>query len=280
VRRHRTEKIRQFITWVLSVAIITIMLFPVAWTFLTSIKDPAEIFDYPPSLLSENPTLVNYIYVLTQTAIPKQLINSIFVAIAAILITIIASSLAGYSLARSRLKGKNALSLAILAIHMVSGIGNVIALYIIAYQLRLLDSLPFLALIYASAATPFSVWFMRGYFEKIPTELEDAAMVDGCSRWQSFFRISIPLAAPALVTVSLYSFAIAWNEFIIASILLSSETKKTLPLGIYSFVTFHGGFEWGYITATAIIGVLPVLVLFLSLQKYFLAGLMGGSLKE
>lgn len=119
---------------------------------------------------------------------------------------------------------------------------------------------------------------MKGFFERIPRELEDAALVDGCTRLQAFYRITLPLSAPGMAVVALFSFVAAWNEFLLASILISSDIKKTLPLGIYAFVDFYG-LEWGYITATAIMGVVPVAILFLCLQKYFITGLTRGALK-
>jgi len=272
VNKRAFKKVIVYLSYAL---IVLIMLFPIFWTFITSIRIPADIFKFPPTLLPQKITLANYFHVFTKTLIPRQFLNSLFVSLGTILVTITMSSLSGYGFARGRFRGKTSLLFAILVTHMVTGLSNIIALYTLAYKLKLLDSLVFLAFVYSALVVPFGVWFMKGFFEGIPSELEEAALVDGCSRFQAFYKIVLPLARPGLIAVAVFSFVMSWNEFLIALILISAEASKTLPLGIYTFVSYYG-LEWGYITATAIVGVVPITVLFLALQKYFVTGLVKG----
>jgi arabinogalactan oligomer/maltooligosaccharide transport system permease protein len=161
---------------------------------------------------------------------------------------------------------------------MFPGVVMLIPLYILLDKLGLLDSLAGLALVYSTTSVPFSVWMLKGYFDTIPTDLEEAAALDGCSRFQTFVWVILPLARPALAVVALFSFMTAWNEFILAATLMGDQRSYTLPVVLQQYVDNYGT-EWGHFAAGSILVSIPVMVLFFALQKHFVEGLTAGSVK-
>jgi len=208
----------------------------------------------------------------------RQLMNSLVVAGATSFVGVTLSASAAYGLSRWRFPGRDAGMNAFLVTQMFPGVVMAIPLYILLDVLGLLDSMTGLVLVYATTAVPFSVWTLKGYFDSIPVELEEAAMLDGAGRWMTFTQIILPLARPALAVTSLFSFMTAWNEFILAATFMGDPQSFTLPVVLQRYVSDYGT-EWGHFAAGAIVVSLPVMALFFALQRHFVEGLTAGGVK-
>ncbi|HHT72413.1 MAG TPA: carbohydrate ABC transporter permease [Firmicutes bacterium] len=264
---------------VLTYVVITfVMVSPIAMTIITSFKTQSEIYIFPPTIIPQNPTLDAYKHVLFSSSILKQFYNSMKVSAVTILLTVTLGSLTGFAFARASFPGKSFLLFFLLGTQMIPGLGNAIALYYMAFKLGMLNTHLVLVLVYSAASLPVSVWLMKSYFEQIPPELEQAAQVDGCTPFQALTRVVLPLARPGMVASALMVFVAAWNEFLIALLMITRTALKTFPVGLYTFI---GQFQmdWPRISAAATIGVVPLILLFLLLQRHFVAGLTAGAVK-
>lgn len=253
-------------------------LFPLLWALVTSLKRPEDAMAYPPRWLPDPLTLQNYTDVLTRTAVPWQVLNTVVAAGLAALIVVATSSLAGYGFSRFEFRGKRLLLISLLGCVMVSGATKVVPLYLMLHQVGLLNSLAGLGLVYSVEFLPISVWLMKSYVDTIPVELDEAAAVDGSSRVRTFVRIVFPLSLPGVVAVALITFVRSAQEFIYAATFLTDPAVKTSPVGLYMFFT-ELGVEWGHLTAASLVVVLPIVLVFLLLQKWFVSGLTMGAVR-
>ena len=221
----------------------------------------------------------NFTSVFTEQPFARWLLNSVIVATATTILGVFLACTAAYAFSRFRFPGRRAGLMSFLVSQMFPGTLMLIPLYIIIVQwLGLGSNFIGLILIYSITGIPFCVWMLKGYFDTIPRELEESALMDGASTATIFYRIVLPLAKPAVAVTALFSFMTAWNEFILASVFLEAEAKYTAPVGLRFFV---GGFssQWGFFAAGSVIVSLPVVILFLYLQKYLVSGLTAGSVK-
>ncbi|NMB73755.1 MAG: sugar ABC transporter permease [Myxococcales bacterium] len=207
-----------------------------------------------------------------------QLANSLVCSLSATLLGIFLACTAAYAFSRFRFPGRRAGLLSFLVVQMFPGTMMMIPLYILVDRLGLLDHILGLVLVYSTTAIPFCVWMLKGYFDTIPKELEEAAIIDGASRVRIFWTIMLPLARPAIAVTALFCFMTAWNEFILAATFMNDETAQTLPVMLNSFVSTTT-VEWGHFAAGAILVSLPVVALFFALQRYLVSGLTAGSVK-
>lgn len=208
----------------------------------------------------------------------RQLLNSLVVASATAAVGLVLAATAAWALSRWRFAGRDPLMSGFLITQMFPGVLMAIPLYLLLDALHLLDTLAGLVLVYATTSVPFSVWNLKGYFDTIPAELEEAATLDGASRWTTFTTIILPLARPALVVTGLFSFMTAWNEFILAATLIGDERSYTLPVVLNGYVGEYGA-DWGAFAAGAILVSLPVVALFFVLQRQLVEGLTAGAVK-
>ena len=258
------------------------VLYPVLWVIKMAL-DPSQSFSMGLSPIPETVSLDNFRAVVGTTdsqgwLFGRQLFNSIFVASLTAFLGLVFSATAAYGLSRWEFPGKDRTVSAFLVTQMFPGVVMLIPLYILLDKLGLLDSLAGLALVYSTTSVPFSVWMLKGYFDTIPTDLEEAAALDGCSRFQTFAWVILPLARPALAVVALFSFMTAWNEFILAATLMGDQRSYTLPVVLQQYVDNYGT-AWGHFAAGSILVSIPVMVLFFALQKHFVEGLTAGSVK-
>jgi multiple sugar transport system permease protein len=270
-------------------------IFPVAWSYLNSFKPPEQIFDLPPRLIF-TPTLHNYAVVFglqvgseaegisqTQEAtgvvseLPRYFLNSLIVSIGTMVLSLALGCLAAYSLARFRFSAKRYMLMGILLVRMVPAVVLVIPIYTLWRGFGLLDTHAGLILAYLSFNLPFVIWMMRGFFVDIPVEIEEAALIDGCSRLSALVRVILPLAAPGIAATSIFALLLGWNEFLFA-VLLTSDRAKTLTPAILNYVTDRAVL-WGNLYAAASIVLLPVLIFSLAVQKHLARGLTGGAVK-
>ncbi|MCK6503688.1 sugar ABC transporter permease [Myxococcota bacterium] len=260
-----------------------VTLYPVLWVLKMALT-PSQAFSMDPSPIPDAVTLQNFVDVVsTRDAaggwlFGRQLANSLFVSLVTSAIGISLAATAGYALSRWSFPGRDAGMAMFLVTQMFPGVVMAIPLYILLDELSLLDSMTGLALVYATTAIPFCTWNLKGYFDTIPKDLEEAALMDGADRWTTFFRIVLPLARPALVVTGLFSFMTAWNEFILAATFMGDERSFTLPVVLQGYVGDFGT-EWGRFAAGAILVSVPVMALFFTLQRFLVEGLTAGSVK-
>jgi arabinogalactan oligomer/maltooligosaccharide transport system permease protein len=258
-------------------------LYPVLWVVKMAFS-PSQAMSMDPGLLPEAVTLSNFADVVGTSdhsgawLFGRQLLNSLLVAGLTSAIGIALSCTAAYAASRFTFPGRDGGMALFLLTQMFPGVVMAIPLYTLLDELHLLDSMAGLALVYATTAIPFCTWNLKGYFDTIPRELEEAALMDGADRWTTFTRIILPLARPALAVTALFSFMTAWNEFILAATLLSDERAFTLPVVLQRYVGDFGT-EWGRFAAGAILVSLPVMGLFFALQKNLVEGLTAGGVK-
>jgi multiple sugar transport system permease protein len=253
-------------------------LFPLLWALVTSLKRPEDAVRYPPQWLPSPLTFQNYVDVLTRTPVPAQILNTMLAATLAAVIVVVASSLGGYGFSRFRFPGKDVLLISLLGCVMVSGATKVVPLYLMLHKMALLNSLVGLGVVYAVEFLPISVWLMKSYLDTIPMELDEAASVDGSSRLRTFVSVVFPLSLPGVVAVALITFVRSAQEFIYAATFLTETGVKTSPVGLYMFFT-ELGVEWGHLTAAALVVVLPIVLVFLILQRWFVSGLTMGAVR-
>jgi len=290
--RKRTEETHHGLLHLFLVLFTFLTLYPVLWvvTIAFSGKQSLALADLP-----ENPSawdlvravipwperwsLSNFVSVFTDQPFLQWMANSAIIAIATTILGVFLAMTAAYAFSRFRFPGQKAGMMSFLVSQMFPGTLMLIPLYIIVVQwLGLGSTRAGLVLVYGTTSIPFSVWMLKGYFDTIPKELEEAAVIEGASAGKIFWRIIIPLARPALAITALFSFMTAWNEFILAATLMDKEDMYTAPVGLKFFV---GGFsqQWGYFAAGSILVSIPVVALFLYLQKYLVSGLTAGSVK-
>jgi len=260
------------------VAMVIFALFPVFFVVQAAFRPGQSLYTLTLSLWPDHPTWDNFIYIWTQQPFPLWLRNSLGIAIGTMLAGLVGSATGAYALARFRFAGKRATLILLLAIQAFPSVLALVPIYLILKTIGLIGS-PFgLMLAYVAGALVFSTWNLKGYFDTIPRELDEAALIDGCTVTQAFIRIVLPLSLPALAVTALLMFLTAWNEWVMAQTILSSEDAYTVPVGLWGLQD-NFRIPWGYFAAGSLIVSIPVMVLFLGLQQYFRAGLTVGGVK-
>lgn len=254
-------------------------IFPFIWSLSGSLKERPEILTRVPALLPANPTLANYEYVLGQTPALRYFANSVIVAGGTTLAALALGISSAYALSRFRFPGRRSFAGWLLASQMFPGVLLLIPLFVVLVALKLLDSYVGLILLNTVGALPFAVWMLKGYFDSVPTDLEDAAMIDGATRGQALRQVFLPVAAPGVAAAALFAFTSAWQEFIFALTVMKDPSKYTLSVGINAFVGNSGTVVWGNLMAMAVVIIAPGLIVFLLLQRYMVSGLSAGAVK-
>jgi arabinogalactan oligomer/maltooligosaccharide transport system permease protein len=286
MRPRRRLDLGLVLTYLFLVVMVIFSLFPIYYVIQASLRSNQTLFTTDLQLFPTNPTLENYQYVLTQLPFLNWVWNSIYVCGLSTLIGLFCSTTAAYALSRFRFRGRQMTLVALLAIQAFPSLLALIAYYLLLQTVGLINTLEGLALVYAAGTVVFGTWNIKGYFDTLPVELEQAALVDGATHTKAFIRITLPLAAPALVASALFMFIGGWNEFALASLLLNSNgegglqlgTNVTFPVGIYSLQN-NFRIDWGYFAAASTMVAIPLSALFLYLQRFFQSGLTIGSVK-
>lgn len=255
-----------------------LMVFPIYWMVSTAFKPGREILTVTPVWVPLRPTLDNFVGAVAQPFFWNDVANSILIVSATVVISVGLAFLAALAVARFRFRGRGAVLAMLIGIQMVPLSALVIPIFLFYDSLELVDTLLAVVLTYLAFVLPFMTWTLRGFIVNVPVEMEEQAMTDGCSRTGAFFRIVFPLVAPGLVATSVYAFIQAWNEYLVAYVLLRSGAHQTLTVWLASFTTSHGT-DWGGLMAGATLTGLPVVVFFLALQRYIASGLTAGAVK-
>lgn len=265
--------------YVLIGVFLFITLSPLIWILSTSLKPNTEAISFPPKIVPEEPTIDNYFFVLTDPTLARSLVNSLIVSIGSTALSVTVSALGGYAFARFDFRGKNIIISIILGLFMIPVVINIIPLYTMLANVGLLNSIVALMLTFQILIVPLNVLLMRNYFETIPKELEEAALIDGCSRLGVLRRITIPLSMPGFVIAAVLSFRFSWNEFILPVVLANRSDSMVFQVALYQFISIYR-IEWGYLSAGITLSIIPVLVLMLTFQKQMIKGLTLGAIRE
>jgi len=258
--------------------VFVVMLFPIYWMVTTALKPGKEILSLTPVWFPSPVTFENFRDAMNLPFFWNDVINSLIVVLSVVAISIALAFLAAVSVARFGFRGRTAFIVMVIAVQMVPLNALVIPVYLLLNQAGQVDSLLGVIVYYLAIVLPFMVWTLRGFIANVPVDLEEAAMVDGATRVGAFLRIVFPLVAPGLVATAIYGFIQAWNEYIIAYVLLSSSSKQTLTIWLASFTTQHGT-DWGGLMAGATLTSIPVVVFFLLVQRRVAGGLTAGAVK-
>lgn len=269
---------RNSILYLIAIIGAVAMIFPFLWMISNSLQAHIFVIEYPPKLIPDHPTLDNFIRAWTSNNFGLYFLNSSITTITATIGAVICSAMAAYAFARFEFKGKELLFTVFLLVLMVPDIVTIMPKFLLAKTLGLRNSLWGLILFYIGMNISLNTFLLRGFFESQPKELEEAMVLDGANPFNVFFGLAIPLAAPALATVTIFTFLANWDEFIWALTIIDDQAKRTLPIAIYSFQGQHGT-EWGLTFAAMIIALIPVVLIFISLQRYFTGGLTTGAFK-
>jgi ABC-type glycerol-3-phosphate transport system permease component len=260
------------------VVVTLAFLLPQLWLLSLSLKDRGQVFAFPPQWIPERPTLENFVFALTGTQVPWYLWNSVKVAVLATVVTLAAGIPAGYVLSRERFSGRTPMLLTLLIVQMISPVVLLLPLYVLVQRLGLVDTHAGLILAYAAIQIPFTVWVMKNFFDAVPPALFEAARLDGASRLRTLWSVALPLVAPGLAATTIFNLATYWSEFALALVLLDSQARFTIPVGVFSLQSAYET-EWQLVAAASFIGLVPMMAAFVFLQRYFISGLTAGALK-
>ena len=263
-------------------SVIAVYLFitvaPLVWVLSTSFKPNQEAISFPPKFLPDHPTLENYFFVLTDSKLVLSLINSLIVSVGSTALSVTVSALGGYAFARYDFKGKNLMMSTILALFMIPVVINIIPLYIMLNNVGLLNSLVALVLTFQILIIPLNIFLLKNYFESLPKELEEAALIDGCSKIGALIRVTIPMSLPGFLIAAILSFRFSWNEFVLPVVLSNKPDSMIFQVALYQFISLYR-IDWGYLTAGINIAIIPVVVLMLIFQKKMIRGLTLGAVR-
>jgi len=268
-----------FLAYACVAVLLAYALFPVVWMVSTAVKPTPEIRTANPTFIPTRLTDEHFALVLQESNFLVYVRNSLLVATTVTAATLVVSSLAGYAFSRfQRLPGITAAGFGMIVAQLVPGVLLVVPLYITMKNLGLLDSLWSLILTYTTFSVPLSTLMLKGFFDQVPTEVEEAAELDGCPSWQVVWRIALPLAVPGLMTTALYAFVQSWNEFLFGYTFISQDERRTLTPGLADFIGIWT-VDWGALMAAASLAVLPVTLAYLYLQRYLISGIATGATK-
>lgn len=276
----RTIKyLRRTILYILLILAVAWAVLPLFWVFISSIKPDTETYAFEQTILPRRPTLQNYITLFRVTRFGLWMKNSAILSTASTLVVLALSATAAYAMSRFRFRIFEIFGRVTLLAYMVPPIILVVPMFFVLFKLKLINSHFGLLLVYTGTKLPVGLWMLRSYFQGIPIELEEAAMVDGATRFQAFRKVILPQALPGLISTGIFTFSVAWQEYLFASILLFSAAKQTLSAGVATFLSEDWIYSWGVLMAAGVMVSLPLVLFYVFLQRYLIAGWGGGALK-
>ncbi len=271
--------LRRTILYILLILAVAWAILPLFWVFISSIKPDTETYAFEQTILPRRPTLQNYITLFRVTRFGLWMKNSAILSTASTLVVLALSATAAYAMSRFRFRLFEIFGRVTLLAYMVPPIILVVPMFFVLFKLKLINSHFGLLLVYTGIRLPVGLWMLRSYFQGIPIELEEAAMVDGATRFQAFRKVILPQALPGLISTGIFTFSVTWQEYLFASILLFSATKQTLSAGVATFLSEDWIYSWGVLMAAGVMISLPLVLFYVFLQRYLIAGWGGGALK-
>ena len=272
--------INTIIKYVVLLIILLFLLFPLYWVLLTSFKTNMEAYKFPPTFIVKNPTVQSYINLFTvDNDFFTYYKNNFVVAGSAALITTLMAIMAGYALSRFNFKWNAWIVAAFTSAQMFPVVSRLISLYKILGDVHLINTHPGLILAVTAGMLPFTIMLMSSFYDGIPKELEEAARVDGASRLQILFKVVVPLVKPGMLAVGIYSFLIAWDDYLHASTLIQTDALRTLSAGVALRYLGELSYDWSLINTISIVGMIPMVIIFFFFQKYMIKGLVAGAVK-
>lgn len=268
---------RTVFTILLSIGAV-ISIIPFIYMISTALKGPVYVFEIPPRIIPEHPTLQNFISAWTSNQFGLYFLNSVAVTLISVAGIVLLAAMMAYAFARFDFFGKKFLYGLVIFFMTMPAMSLIVPQFILATEFKVTDSLVGLVALYIAQNIPFAVFLLRGFLEEVPKEIEEAARIDGASAWSTFWQITLPLCKPALATSAIIAFLGAWDEFTWASTIINTPSKRTLPVAIATFQGVHTT-NWGLVFAASLIAIVPVLIIFIALQKYFIKGMTAGAVK-
>jgi ABC-type glycerol-3-phosphate transport system permease component len=272
------QRLTKVITYSLLIFGVLVVAVPFWYMVITSLKPQSYIFEMPPRLWPQEITIRNYTEALGKDSFGLYFVNSLFVAVVSTALTVLVSALLAYAFARIRFPGSELLFYIFLLGMMIPPVMLIIPQFIIAKYLHLLDSFQGLIVVYVTMNLAMNTFLLRGFFEGIPRDLEEAALMDGAGRWTIFWRIVIPLSRPGLAVVTIFTFLYSWDEFPWAHVAIKETSRRTLPIAIALFQSQHLT-EWGQVFAASVVALIPVVIVFAVFQRYFIRGIAATGIK-
>ncbi|WP_159618819.1 carbohydrate ABC transporter permease [Ruania rhizosphaerae] len=258
--------------------VLAFVLGPLSWVILGSLKPPAEIFRTPLQFLPDAPTLQNYLDVMQRTDLGRYLTNSAIVAGGALAITLALASIAAYGFSRYDFRFKQPILVGMLVLQLMPSTVNVVPLYVMMNGFGLLNTRTALVLLYAASSVPFAIWILKGFFDTLPRSLDEAASIDGATRWYTFVRVILPLSLPGLSAAAFLSFLASWGEFLIPLVVANSREIAVMSVGIYTFFGEETA-AYHYAFSASVLATAPAVLLYIFAQKYLMSGLAQGAEK-
>lgn len=275
--RKQKERVRLMAAYVFTIVMVLAAISPFIYVVLTALKSPEQIYD-PSQIIPTYVTLENFRHVIFESNFIRYFMNSIFITVVTTSICMVLSVMAAYGLTRYHILGAEKIKMAILMTRMFPGILLCIPFYIMMKKMQLIDSYVGLIMMYCSFTLPFAIWNVCAFFLTIPWELEEAALIDGCSRVKAFFRVIFHVAKPGLFVTALFCFMSSWDEYMYASIFINTTLKKTIQVGMQDFVGQYS-VDWGLLMSAVVISLIPILLFFALVQKNLVTGLSAGAVK-
>ncbi len=277
--RGRRRRLRRTAWNLVAIALLVVLVFPVFWMISTAFKPDGEINSLEPTWFSTEPTLQHFEDAMNRPHFWDAVKNSLIIVVATVLLSMVVAFVAAVALAKFRFTGRKIFIVLMIGILMLPAAGLVIPIYVVLAEYHLTNALTGVILTYLAFVVPFAVWTLRGFILGIPKELEEAAMVDGSSRFGAFCRILLPLVAPGLVATSVFAFVTVWNEYIFANVILQDQSKQTLTVWLSYFYGTSRQTDWGGLMAASTLTAIPVVVFFLLVQRRIAFGLTAGAVK-
>ncbi len=273
----RTIRRRRLLRSAVNLLIAVFALFPILWGLSSSLKPTDQIIEFPPRLLPSEPTLEHYIRIFQDGAL-YYIGNSMLVSAATIALTISLAALGGYALARFDFRGRGAIMMMVIGVMSIPIASLLVPTFTLLSAVGLFDTRLGLVLLYSAYQLPAAMWMLYGYFMSLPVEVENAARVDGCSPLRTLWKVVLPLSKSGLVAAALFALVFSWNDFVVAVTMTSSQETRTFPVAIYFYLGFYGR-EWSPLLAASLVSIVPIIAVFVFLQRYLMSGLTGGGVK-
>lgn len=267
--------LRNLLAWGLVLAVT----FPLVWMVVTSLKPQVELFRIPPTFLPQTVTFEHYARLLTETPFLKYFRNSVAVAVATTLAVVAVATLGAHSLVRFSYPGRERLAQLVLFTYLLPSVVLIIPLYLLLVRLGIANTLGSLVVAYATFALPFALWLLRSFMAGIPPDLEAAALVDGASRMEAFVDVILPQALPGIISTALFTFILAWNEYLFALVLVNTDEARTLTTGVMNMLVTSFNIEWSLLMAASVMMSVPVIAVFALMQKHLTRGFGAGGVK-